>query len=321
MPTEILLKIFEYLGPDLPKKALTETCERFERMFSADLKLVVNFDRIHAGEKVPEIKRNYSEIDIIGEEVSPFYLEEILASSAESCERLKISRGSLCTTSPLRIYSRVLFELLKQLPSVKNITMTKVNVIAPQCKFDAVTDNEVPELPMLSVLKIESVEECVFQAFTKSTKIKKITVESTVGTNFMEHCPSFMAMLKAQKKLKDLKSDIFDTYYNARQSFLLPKLEELEFCNPSRFAIRGNKKGNLFIIASPNLKSLSLRFTGIRNNGLARVVFGLPANKSLENIRVDYAQWRQAISRQDLLFKFPSLKQIKNYDAIVWNQN
>jgi hypothetical protein len=190
--------------------------------------------------------------------------------------------------------------------------MTKVNVIAPQCKFDAVTDNEVPELPMLSVLKIESVEECVFQAFVKSTKIKKITVVSTVGTNFMEHCPSFMAMLKAQKELKNLKSDIFDISSEAQEKiFVLPKLEELEFCNYSRHAVCANKKGKLFIVASPNLKSLSIRFVNVQNNDrMTRFMTKLPANQSLESITIDFARYNHQVSQENLRLKFPSLKKV-----------
>lgn len=176
MPTEILLEIFDCIGPDINKKLLMQTCERFEQIFAADFKLVLDFNRIHAGE-IPEIWRKYREIVITGEEVSPFHLDEILSSSSDSCEDLKIGNDPLRNNDTLRIYSRVLFKLLEQLPSLKTLTMKNVNVIAPKCKFDAITDDEVPKLPMLSVLKIQSVDEPAFRGFTKSTEIEEITVE------------------------------------------------------------------------------------------------------------------------------------------------
>jgi hypothetical protein len=137
-----------------------------------------------------------------------------------------------------------------------------------------------------------------------------ITIKSTVGINFLNECPSFMGMLKAQKEIKKLHSDIFDISYEA---FLFPKLEELEFCNSSRHAVRGNKRGNLFIVASPNLKSLSIRFVNVQNNNcITRFMKNFLANQSLESITVDSAQYNHQISHENLRLKFPSLKKVTN---------
>lgn len=294
MPTEVLQTIFGSLKNEI--LSLTKVCKRFNEIVGEETKLVIKADKLLKDPALPEIKRSYKRIEIIGAEINPAYLEFMLSSSQYSARSLFI--GYLTGKRRSKIHLRTLMQVLRWLPNLEELTIRRVNlgvhVILPKLSYEAIKPEEYPVLTKLKQVDIESASGVLFQILKSFDSIEHLRIADSI----FKHNKILSSMIEAQKRLKFLQLP-WTTVFGLDK---FPELTEL---------VLENHYGNEFVYSyftnvmlSPKLKKLTLG----RRAATQDYVRFLRSNKSqtLERIQIN-----GNVSMQDLEEVLP------NYPALI----
>lgn len=251
LPTEMLLEIFGHLEKEKCVKTLTETCPRFNHILGSRLVLVLDLGKHPELAEIPQIYRQYKEVQVTGR-VDLKKLSQLIISSSLDVKRLEIKNTCAIPKSrkesiSTKIRSRALMEIFELLPGIESFVLRNIEVVPP-AHVDRIKTTEGPVLSQLKTVTVVDCNEAIFQCFWKSKNVESIKVESRTSGPF---CNNFMTFLMDQNRLESLETDML-----AKQTFGLPKLKKLTL---KRSVRRTEPIRCCLINDSPSLEFLSLQ--------------------------------------------------------------
>lgn len=300
LPPELLKDIFDYLKKDLRcVKPLTETCTKFRDILTPRLRLCINFAKVFRDKRYPDIKRSYSEIMFIGDEVdnSTRFLK-VIEPSADSLTKLSIVSHS---NARCRIKFTSLLDCLRLFSNLRELVLTKVLILEPYLKFEKarIRTDHYPQLLKLKKLTLNSVGGAVRDALQNLEGLEELVVPSDTSLSQSNEF-QLIDLVWSQKHLKKLET---------RRFLRITPHENIETL------VIGSKlpldHTNLFE-NFPNLKTVKVVVES-RHQRCSNSIFTRSASLTLETIKI-VGNLEGPFDMEFILPNYPSLKVFKSYN-------
>lgn len=237
-------------------KNISQTCQRFNLLCTANFTLRINFDKIADG-NVPVINRDYKKVILEGTEIPEHLLDSLSSMNRETVSSLQITRpqtqkkGRYRGTKCCRMLARCYLKILKMFHNIKSLELNEVR-LSVILKSDIIAAADLPSLENLTFLETHDVNECIYQCLLGATNLTKIIARKVTEATI--RCSSFMNLLEqCRTNLKHLEADIFDAGF---RKFSMVALEYLFFDFSTK---RRSGYSNFWLLDSPMLKTCKIK--------------------------------------------------------------